>query len=95
MMQRFSRESDAFLVNAMHKFGFENWHRIKLEIRDAWQFKFDWFLRTRSEDDIARRCLQLIGLIEAENQAGGKKKRSKSSGGSSSKQEEKKSKNKK
>ena len=32
-----TEEEDAFLLNMMHTYGYGNWERIRVEIRNAWQ----------------------------------------------------------
>ena len=32
-----TEEEDAYLVNMMNRFGYGNWERIRVEIRNAWQ----------------------------------------------------------
>lgn len=44
----YTEEEDAFLLCMMHRHGFGSNERIRLEIRKAWQFRFDWFFKSRS-----------------------------------------------
>ncbi len=50
------------------KLGYGAWDQLKLEIRKSWQFKFDWFLKSRTPQELNRRVDTLIRLIEKENQ---------------------------
>jgi SWI/SNF-related matrix-associated actin-dependent regulator of chromatin subfamily A member 5 len=78
----FTEEEDRFLICMMDKLGYGQWEQLKLEIRKAWQFRFDWFLKSRTTAEISRRCDTLVRLIEKENEdqangggaGGGKKK---------------------
>lgn len=63
-----TEEEDAFLITMMHQYGYGNWERIRIEIRNAWQFNFDWFFKSRSAVELARRADLLIRLIEKENE---------------------------
>ena len=63
----FTPEEDVFLVNMMHRYGYGEWERIRLEIRRAWQFRFDWFFKSRNAAELQRRCDILIRIIEKEN----------------------------
>eukprot|EP00798_Chlamydomonas_sp_ICE-L_P018353 gene18353-24818_t len=38
------------------------------EIRKSWRFRFDWFFKSRTAQELARRCDTLIRLIEKENE---------------------------
>ena len=50
----------------MAEMGYGEWEQLRLEIRSAWQFKFDWFLKSRTTEEIKRRCEVLVRLIEKE-----------------------------
>jgi len=63
-----TEEEDAFLINMMHAYGYGNWERIRVEIRNAWQFNFDWFFKSRNAQELARRADLLIRLVEKENE---------------------------
>lgn len=71
----FTEEEDRFLVCMMAQVGYGNWDVIKMEIRRAWQFRFDWFMRTRTSAELQRRCDTLIRLIEKENEEMERRKR--------------------
>ena len=51
----------------MHTYGYGNWERIRVEIRNAWQFNFDWFFKSRNASELGRRADLLIKLVEKEN----------------------------
>jgi len=63
----FVEEEDVFLVCMTHKLGYGNWEALKDEIRRAWQFRFDWFLKSRTPQELSRRVDMLIRCIEKEN----------------------------
>ena len=55
----------------LHKLGFyrENvYDEIRTAIRNGPQFRFDWFIKSRTALELQRRCNTLITLIEKENQ---------------------------
>jgi hypothetical protein len=64
----YTEEEDRFLVCAMHKLGYGAWDEIKAEIRASWRFRFDWFIKSRTPQELGRRCETLIRLIEKENE---------------------------
>merc|ERR1712127_748059 len=64
----YQQEEDAFLLTMMHRHGFGAARRIQLEIRRAWQFRFDWFFKSRSPQEIQKRCDVLIRVVEREVQ---------------------------
>mmetsp|Transcript_40687 Transcript_40687/g.90456 ORF Transcript_40687/g.90456 Transcript_40687/m.90456 type:complete len:1088 (-) Transcript_40687:511-3774(-) len=69
----YTEEEDRFILCMVHKLGYGNWDDLKAEIRKSWRFRFDWFFKSRTPQELARRCDTLIRLIEKENEdaAGG------------------------
>lgn len=57
-------EEDIFLIFATHKVGYGNWDDLKTEIRQSWQFRFDWFFKTRTPAQLQQRTDTLIRLIQ-------------------------------
>mmetsp|Transcript_22804 Transcript_22804/g.58023 ORF Transcript_22804/g.58023 Transcript_22804/m.58023 type:complete len:1052 (-) Transcript_22804:484-3639(-) len=69
----YTEEEDRFILCMVHKLGYGNWDDLKAEIRKSWRFRFDWFFKSRTPQELARRCDTLIRLIEKENEdLGGK-----------------------
>ncbi|GLE02414.1 hypothetical protein PINS_up011252 [Pythium insidiosum] len=65
----FTMEEDVFLVVMMNKFGpLEHWSEIRDEIRKAWQFRFDWFFKSRTINELQKRGEMLTRMIERENE---------------------------
>ncbi|KAL4858477.1 ISWI chromatin-remodeling complex ATPase [Chlorella vulgaris] len=64
----YNEEEDRFLVCMMHRLGYGAWDELKAEIRNHWRFRFDWFFKSRTPQELLRRCDQLIRLIEKENE---------------------------
>lgn len=60
-------EEDAFLICMMYRHGYGAAERIRMEIRRAWQFRFDWYFKSRSAQEIQKRCDALVRIIEREN----------------------------
>ena len=53
----------------MHTYGYGNWERIRVEIRNAWQFNFDWFFKSRNASELGRRAEKMaeqLALAKAE-----------------------------
>merc|ERR1712203_120744 len=68
--KNYSEEVDGFLVCMLHKLGFDQdnvYELLRNEIRSAPQFRFDWFVKSRTAMELQRRCNTLITLIEKEN----------------------------
>ena len=64
----FTTEEDVFLVCLMNKKGFGvEWQDIKDEIRNAWQFRFDWFFKSRTVAELQKRGEFLTRIVEKEN----------------------------
>lgn len=69
--KNYMEEEDRFLVCMLHKLGFDRenvYEELRAAIRASPQFRFDWFLKSRTAMELQRRCNTLITLIERENQ---------------------------
>ncbi|XP_050533730.1 chromatin-remodeling complex ATPase chain Iswi-like [Daktulosphaira vitifoliae] len=69
--KNYTEEEDRFLVCMLHKLGFDKenvYEELRAAIRCAPQFRFDWFIKSRTANELQRRCNTLITLIERENQ---------------------------
>jgi SWI/SNF-related matrix-associated actin-dependent regulator of chromatin subfamily A member 5 len=58
-------------VCMLHKLGFDKenvYEELRAAVHYAPQFRFDWFLKSRTAVELQRRCNTLITLIERENQ---------------------------
>ncbi|KAK4718637.1 hypothetical protein R3W88_016975 [Solanum pinnatisectum] len=64
----YNEECDRFMICMVHKLGHGNWDELKAAFRQSTLFKFDWFVKSRTTQELARRCDALIRLIERENQ---------------------------
>lgn len=63
----YTEAEDAFLICMMYRHGYGAAERIRMEIRRAWQFKFDFYFKSRSATEIQKRCDLLVRIIEKEN----------------------------
>lgn len=57
------------MICHLHRIGIDNekaYEEIAELARKAPQFRFDWWMRSRTAVDIQRRCNTLVGLIERE-----------------------------
>lgn len=69
--KNYTEEEDRFLVCMLHKLGFDKenvYEELRATVRSAPQFRFDWFVKSRTALELQRRCNTLITLIERENQ---------------------------
>jgi len=69
--KNYTEEEDRFLVCMLHKLGFDRenvYDELRQAVRCAPQFRFDWFIKSRTAVELQRRCNTLITLIERENQ---------------------------
>ncbi|KAI5729660.1 hypothetical protein M8J76_005048 [Diaphorina citri] len=69
--KNYTEEEDRYLVCMLHKLGFDKdsvYEQLRAEVRMALQFRFDWFIKSRTAQELQRRCNTLITLIERENQ---------------------------
>ncbi|XP_015795972.1 chromatin-remodeling complex ATPase chain Iswi-like [Tetranychus urticae] len=77
--KNYIEEEDRFLICMLHKLGFDRemvYEELKSSIRNAPQFRFDYFIKSRTAPELQRRCNTLITLIERENQEIEEKERS-------------------
>jgi SWI/SNF-related matrix-associated actin-dependent regulator of chromatin subfamily A member 5 len=68
--KNYTEEEDRFLVCMLHKLGFDRenvYDELRASVRQAPQFRFDWFIKSRTAMELQRRCNTLITLIEREN----------------------------
>uniref|UniRef100_A0A7S0QUG6 Chromatin-remodeling complex ATPase n=2 Tax=Pyramimonas obovata TaxID=1411642 RepID=A0A7S0QUG6_9CHLO len=63
----FTEEEDRFLICQVHKLGWGHWDELKSEIRKSYLFRFDWFFKSRTAQELQKRCDQLVRLVEKEN----------------------------
>ena len=69
--KNYTEEEDRYLVCFLHKLGFDKenvYDELRYAVRQAPQFRFDWFIKSRTTLELQRRCNTLITLIERENQ---------------------------
>ncbi|XP_038704299.1 ISWI chromatin-remodeling complex ATPase CHR11 isoform X2 [Tripterygium wilfordii] len=64
----YNEECDRFMICMVHKLGYGNWDELKAAFRTSPIFRFDWFVKSRTTQELARRCDTLIRLVEKENQ---------------------------
>ncbi|KAH8234473.1 hypothetical protein KR038_011032 [Drosophila bunnanda] len=68
--KNYTEIEDRFLVCMLHKLGFDKenvYEELRAAIRASPQFRFDWFIKSRTALELQRRCNTLITLIEREN----------------------------
>ncbi|KAM7256171.1 hypothetical protein ACFE04_011912 [Oxalis oulophora] len=64
----YNEECDRFMICMVQKLGYGNWEDLKAAFRSAPMFRFDWFVKSRTSQELARRCDTLIRMVEKENQ---------------------------
>ncbi|KAM0881759.1 hypothetical protein ACQ4PT_032744 [Festuca glaucescens] len=64
----YNEECDRFMLCMVHKLGYGNWDDLKAAFRMSPLFRFDWFVKSRTTQELSRRCDTLIRLVEKENQ---------------------------
>ncbi|CAI5446140.1 unnamed protein product [Caenorhabditis angaria] len=65
----YTEDEDRFLVCEIHRLGFDKesvYEEVRQSVRNAPQFRFDWFLKSRTAVELQRRANTLITLIERE-----------------------------
>ncbi|CAM6103212.1 unnamed protein product [Calypogeia fissa] len=64
----YTEDCDRFMLCMVHSLGYGSWDELKAAFRMSPLFRFDWFVKSRSASELARRCDTLIRLVERENQ---------------------------
>ncbi|KAJ7590813.1 P-loop containing nucleoside triphosphate hydrolase protein [Mycena floridula] len=65
----YSEEEDRYLLCRLYHYGMQAddvYERIKKDITEFPVFRFDWFFKSRSPQELMRRCNTLLALIEKE-----------------------------
>mmetsp|Transcript_72056 Transcript_72056/g.116866 ORF Transcript_72056/g.116866 Transcript_72056/m.116866 type:complete len:1020 (+) Transcript_72056:69-3128(+) len=62
----FNDAEDRFILCMTHQLGYGRWEELKTEIRCSWNFRFDWFIKSRSHKELEARFNQLVRLIQKE-----------------------------
>ncbi len=65
----FTDDEDRFLIVQLNKFGYATapWEELRQAIREHSLFRFDWFMKSRSVDELKRRSNSLISCIQKEH----------------------------
>ena len=63
----YTEDEDRWLICTVNEIGYGKWSEMRLRIRVAWQFRFDWWIKSRSSTEIQRRVDSLVRIIEREN----------------------------
>eukprot|EP00923_Selenidium_pygospionis_P045656 GHVN01078873.1.p1 GENE.GHVN01078873.1~~GHVN01078873.1.p1 ORF type:complete len:913 (+),score=165.91 GHVN01078873.1:262-3000(+) len=69
----FSEDEDRWLLNVTPVLGHGNWEKMKSHIRRDPTWRCDWFLRSRTPQEIGRRVETLIRMVKKEEDASAKK----------------------
>ena len=67
----YSEEEDRYLLCRLNHYGMQAddvYERIKKDILEFPVFRFDWFFKSRSPQELQRRCNTLLGMIEKESE---------------------------
>lgn len=59
---------DRWLICMTSKLGYGRWEDLKLEVRKTFQFRFNWWIKSRTPLELKRRVDVLIRLVEKENE---------------------------
>jgi SWI/SNF-related matrix-associated actin-dependent regulator of chromatin subfamily A member 5 len=68
----YSEEEDRYLLCRLNYYGMradDVYERIKRDITEFPVFRFDWFFKSRSPQELQRRCNTLLAMIEKEAEA--------------------------
>ncbi|KAJ8608174.1 hypothetical protein MRB53_039772 [Persea americana] len=74
----YTEEEDRFMLVKLNEHGMQRediYEILRNEIRDSPLFRFDWFIKSRTTTELARRCATLLNLIVKELEDKPKKKK--------------------
>ncbi|KAI8907258.1 SNF2 family N-terminal domain-containing protein [Gorgonomyces haynaldii] len=74
----YTEEEDRFLLVHMQKFGYgsdDMYDRIRAELKRSPLFRFDWFIKSRTNAELMRRCNTLVMLVQKEFESETKKRK--------------------
>lgn len=66
--KQFIEEEDRWLICMAHKLGYGRWEELKSEVRRAPDFRFNWFIKSRTPVELKRRLDILVRIVEKENE---------------------------
>eukprot|EP00935_MAST-01C_sp_MAST-1C-sp1_P001291 g1291.t1 len=66
--KEFTPQSNRYLLTFVQMYGYGNWDRIHQAVRACHCFKFDYWLRSRTREEVKRQCERLMKEAEKENQ---------------------------
>eukprot|EP00914_Ancora_sagittata_P003160 GHVO01006530.1.p1 GENE.GHVO01006530.1~~GHVO01006530.1.p1 ORF type:complete len:422 (+),score=93.68 GHVO01006530.1:458-1723(+) len=69
----FNEEEDRWLLNMTPVVGYGNWEKLRMCLRNDPMWRFDWFMRSRTPQELARRVDILIRLVRKETAIGTRK----------------------
>jgi hypothetical protein len=64
---KFTTENDRFIILALNKYGIDNpdsYAQMKRDVMKSKEFQFDWWMKSRSIDELKRRGTHLLSLME-------------------------------
>jgi len=73
----YTEGEDRFIICMLAQIGYGNWSELQREIRQAWEFRFDWFLKSRTMQELAKRTEYLLKQIEEEQETKSKSSKGK------------------
>ena len=72
----YTEDEDRFILCMTHQLGYGAFDELKLEVRKSWMYRFDWFVKSRTSQELQRRVDTLVRIIEKEfEDADGKKRK--------------------
>lgn len=64
----FQDDEDRWLICMTNQLGYGRWEDLKSEVRKTGRFRFNWFIKSRTPQELKRRVDALIRLIEKERE---------------------------
>mmetsp|Transcript_2765 Transcript_2765/g.10639 ORF Transcript_2765/g.10639 Transcript_2765/m.10639 type:complete len:1059 (-) Transcript_2765:36-3212(-) len=64
---QFNEFEDRYVFCCAALYGYGNWEQILMEAQHSWEFRFDFFLKTRSSEEIGQRVEELLSMVRREH----------------------------
>ena len=68
VQKSYTELEDRFIIYALHQCGYSNWDDIKRMICRSYIFRFDWYIKSRTNTELSKRSEYLVKLLQKEDE---------------------------
>lgn len=66
----FNEEEDRFILATLSRIGFGEWEQLRNEILNSYLFKFNWYFKSRTPNELKTRTEYLVSLLQKDGTKG-------------------------